>query len=621
MLPDLVKEQRHFIAFGKSRRTVEVILKEARDKLDAAGFLSQADSRKIAGYRGGYTPLERKEIERKMMSGELNGLVSTNALELGIDIGSLDTTVIVGYPGTRASFWQQSGRAGRNGQTCVNYLILENQPFDQYIAVEPGWLFEGKSENAIVDPDNLLIELAHIRAAAAELPLSLDDAALFPSLGEIIPVLMKAEEVKSMAGRFAWSGPAFPAGDYSLRNMDKTRFKLILDNENREITEMDESQAYHELHPGAVYMHDGALYEVLKLDLVSRTATAKSFEGNYYTVPAGTEDIRILQTFQEKTVERTKIHFGDINVDEVISMFKKLQFHNHQNLGYVSLTQPLQKDYDTESTWIDIPEDVVRVYRSLLLPNGAGELVLNNHFEGLQNAIKNAAMMVTMTERDDINTGMSNNATVQGYVDSGSGESEGHEVVSLFIYDKYEGGLGYSEKIYELIPEVIDHAIQMVKGCSCEDGCPACVGDYTLSKKMVLWGLRSLKERLEAPEYVKKQVEEERPGIRKQYSFFKLPEKWNEFCETVIKNGESGGAFLKTAKRVEIEKHNLILIVDSYFYEDWLKIPENAKSIKNILKFHAVCPQDMEIVVRTEEDMERKKKTEGKLKRRYEDKF
>ena len=535
--------------------------------------------------------------------------------------GSLDTTVIVGYPGTRASFWQQSGRAGRNGQTCVNYLILENQPFDQYIAVEPGWLFEGKSENAIVDPDNLLIELAHIRAAAAELPLSLDDAALFPSLGEIIPVLMKAEEVKSMAGRFAWSGPAFPAGDYSLRNMDKTRFKLILNNENREITEMDESQAYHELHPGAVYMHDGALYEILKLDLVSRTATAKSFEGNYYTVPAGTEDIRIIQTFQEKTVERTKIHFGDINVDEVISMFKKLQFHNHQNLGYVSLTQPLQKDYDTESTWIDIPEDVVRVYRSLLLPNGAGELVLNNHFECLQNAIKNAAMMVTMTERDDINTGMSNNATVQGYVDSGSGESEGHEVVSLFIYDKYEGGLGYSEKIYELIPEVIDHAIQMVKGCSCEDGCPACVGDYTLSKKMVLWGLRSLKERLEAPEYVKKQVEEERPGVHKQYSFFKLSEKWNEFCETVIKNGESGGAFLKTAKRVEIEKHNLILIVDSYFYEDWLKIPENAKSIKNILKFHAVCPQDMEIVVRTEEDMERKKKTEGKLKRRYEDKF
>ena len=627
LIPELVEEDHHFITFGRSRRNVEVILKEAKDKLDAAGFLGMArvggknPADLIAGYRGGYTPLERKEIERKMTEGELTGLVSTNALELGIDIGKLDATVIVGYPGTRASFWQQSGRAGRSGSACVNYLILENEPFDQYIAIDPEWLFSRESENAIVDPDNLLIELAHLRAAAAEMPLSLDDIALFPDLGEMIPVLLSAGEVKSLAGRFAWAGPAFPAGDYSLRNMDKTRFKLLAQEDGHEITEMDESQAYHEIHPGAVYMHDGASYEITKMDLVSRTAYAIPFTGDYYTVPAGQEETRILHVFQEDAYQRTEIRFGDINVNEIIAMYKKLQFHNHQNLGYVTLTQPLQKDYGTESTWLTMPENVVRVYRSLLLPNRMGEMVLNNHFDGMQYAIKNAAMMVTMTERDDINTGMSNNATVQGYVDSGSGESEGHEVVSLFIYDKYEGGLGYSEKIYELIPEVIDHAIQMVKGCSCEDGCPACVGDYTLSKKMVLWGLRSLKERLEAPEYVKKQVEEERPGVHKQYSFFKLPEKWNEFCETVIKNGERGGAFLKTAKRVEIEKHNLILIVDSYFYEDWLKIPENAKSIKNILKFHAVCPQDMEIVVRTEEDMERKKKTEGKLKRRYEDKF
>ena len=164
---------------------VEVILKEAKDKLDAAGFLGMArvggknPADLIAGYRGGYTPLERKEIERKMTEGELTGLVSTNALELGIDIGKLDATVIVGYPGTRASFWQQSGRAGRSGSACVNYLILENEPFDQYIAIDPEWLFSRESENAIVDPDNLLIELAHLRAAAAEMPLSLDDIGAF----------------------------------------------------------------------------------------------------------------------------------------------------------------------------------------------------------------------------------------------------------------------------------------------------------------------------------------------------------------------------------------------------------------------------------------------------------
>ena len=196
---------------------------------------------------------------------------------------------------------------------------------------------------------------------------------------------------------------------------------------------MDESQAYHELHPGAVYMHEGVLYEVLKLDLVSRTAEAVPFDGNYYTVPSGSEETRILQTFQEEDMGRTRIHFGDINVNEVISMYKKLQFHNHQNLGYVDLTQPLQKSYDTESTWIDIPKNVAEIYRSLLVPNRMGELVLNDHFEGLCYAVKNAAMMTTMTERDDIDAVVSNNAVIP------DGREE--QVVSLYIYDKYEGGL------------------------------------------------------------------------------------------------------------------------------------------------------------------------------------
>ena len=187
-------------------------------------------------------------------------------------------------------------------------------------------------------------------------------------------MLLRAEEVKTLAGRFAWAGPAFPAGDYSLRNMDKTRYKLLLrsggDGDMREITEMDESQAYHELHPGAVYMHDGELYEVLKLDLVSRTAEAVPFDGNYYTVPAGNQETRILQVFQQEDFERSHISFGDINVNEVISMYKKLQFHNHQNLGYVSLTVPLQETMDTESTWIRIPENVVQTYRDSWRPPG-----------------------------------------------------------------------------------------------------------------------------------------------------------------------------------------------------------------------------------------------------------
>ena len=622
LIPELVEEDRHFIAFGRSRRNVEVILKESRDKLDAAGFLGHGGSGKIAGYRGGYTPLERREIERKMTDGELSGLVSTNALELGIDIGKLDSTVIVGYPGTRASFWQQTGRAGRSGEKCVNYLILENQPFDQYIAVDPEWLFSRASESAVVDPDNLLIQLAHIRAAAAEMPLSLDDAALFPDLGEVIPVLMNVEEVKSLAGRFAWAGPAFPAGDYSLRNMDRTRFKLIVMDDvefvdgrrqakgaGREVTEMDESQAYHELHPGAVYMHDGVLYEVLKLDLVSRTAEAVPFNGNYYTVPAGTEETRILQKFHEEELKRTKICFGDINVNEVISMYKKLQFHNHQNLGYVELTQPLQKDFDTESTWIEIPDNVVEVYRSLLVPNRNGELVLNDHFEGLCYALKNAAMMTTMTERDDIDAVVSNNAVIP--------DEREEQAVSLYIYDKYEGGLGYSEKIYELMPQIIENAVRMVEGCSCESGCPACVGDYSLDKKMVLWGLKNFLEESEPPEFEEKVSEESRPFIQKGFSFYSLPEEWGEFCDSVVKNGESGDAFLRTVSRVEVSGHRLILTVGNAFYEEWLGEPDNLRGLENTIRYHAVCPADMRIEIRVVENREKTDKIRGKLQRRY----
>ncbi len=655
----LVENEAHFIAFAKSRRNVEVILKESRDKLDGAVFLGSGGSGRIAGYRGGYTPLERKEIERKMLDGDLLGLVSTNALELGIDIGKLDSTLLAGYPGTRASFWQQTGRAGRNGEKSINYLILANQPFDQYIAIDPEWLFSMESENAVVDPDNLLIELSHVRAAAAEMPLTMDDVGLFPDLGEIIPVLLNAEEVKGMSGRFAWAGPAFPAGDYSLRNMDQTRFKLILDEslevpeENgrekfapRVITEMDENQAYHELHPGAVYMHEGTLYEVLKLDLVSRTAWAVPFSGNYYTIPAGNKDTKILQVFEETEFGRTKVHFGDINMNEMIYMFKKLQFHNHQNLGYVQLPESLQKDYDTESTWIDIPQNVTEMYHSLLLPNAAGELALNNHFEGVCHAIKNAAMMVTMTAGDDIDAVICGDVVLKA--DSGNAgnqagrytpdsevsqrisesdpavslDSSGfRQQVSLYIYDRYEGGLGYSEKIYELVPQIIDNAVRMVGGCGCENGCPACVGDYSLDKGMVLWGLQNLKEKSEPPQYKGKYTEKERPAVRKEYTFFKLPKQWSEFCENAVQRGEGGAAFLQSVKAVEVSGHRLVLTVENAFYEAWLGEPENMRIVKKILQRHAECPLDMKVETIVKGNTEESIKKKEKLRRRYENRF
>ncbi|NCC44777.1 MAG: DEAD/DEAH box helicase, partial [Clostridia bacterium] len=462
LIPQLAEEGHSFIAFARSRRNVEVILKESRDNLDAAGFLGTKGAEMISGYRGGYTPRERKEIEKKMVSGEIAGLVSTNALELGIDMGQIDTVVTVGYPGTRASFWQQKGRAGRSGRDCTNYLILAHQPFDQYIAVNPDWLFENDSESAVIDKNNLLIELSHIRAAAAELPLTLDDIGLFPDLGESIPVLMQARELTQQQGGFAWSGDSFPAGDFSLRNIDKVRFKLLLKENGAEITEMDEMQAYREMHLGAIYMHDGAAYEVVQFDCEMRTAYAALFSGNYYTVPEGQTSIRVIHQEKEMEEGRTAVAFGDVNVDETVLLFKKLQFHNHQNLGYVQLPEPLSKAYDTESTWITIPENVVRLYRGLLTQGPDGQLIRNNHFEGLCHAVQSAAMMAVMAEQEDIGTAMSDGNLMA-------------ENLSMHIYDKYVGGLGYAEKAYELLPKIIQNAVTLVEGCPCEGGCAACI--------------------------------------------------------------------------------------------------------------------------------------------------
>ena len=610
MIPDLVENNHSFIAFTKSRRNVEVVLKEARDKLETESFFGQSMGGRISGYRGGYTPLERKEIERKMISGELSGLVSTNALELGIDIGKIDTTMLVGYPGTKASFWQQTGRAGRNQRRCANYLILENLPFDQYIAVNPDWLFDGESESAVIDKNNLLIELAHMRAAAAEIPLTLDDIAVFPDLGETIPVLIRAKELNGQNGRFAWSGSPFPAGDFSLRNIDKARYKLINQENDREITEMDELQAFRELHRGAVYMHDGNQYQVLKLDLECKTAFAVPFKGNYYTMPGGMTDIRVIKEQKSLDYKRVKASFGDVNVNDMVYMFKKLQFHNHQNLGFEQLEQPLAKAFDTESSWIRIPDNVTRVYRSLLQESPNGGTVRNNHFEGLCYAIKNAAMMATMTEQEDIGTAMSQYA-----VDLTEG---GNYEAQVFIYDKYIGGLGYAEKIFDLLPQIIQNAVQMVGGCRCEKGCAACIGDFRLDKSVVLWGLQNLLEESEAPKNIKLAEYAPSTFIKKPFQFRELRERWKEFCAYLQENGEVFAAFLSTVQEVETEGKTLTLILDSPFYKEWITEETNKRSLMNIVNFYTDAPNGVRLEIGLKENLEDKSDVRDKLQKRYE---
>ena len=403
---------------------------------------------------------------------------------------------------------------------------------------------------------------------------------------------MKMQEVRSQNGRFAWAGGEYPAGDFSMRNIDKNKYTLLNQETGKTITEMDESQAFREIHEGAVYIHDGESYRVVKMDLESKMAYAIPFNGNYYTVAGGETNIHVIHSQKEQQWNRIRVQFGDVNVADYVYMYKKLQFHNHQNLGYEELRTPLTKDYDTEGTWMHLPENLVRAYRGLLQADDTGRLTRNNHFQGLCFALKNAAQMVTMTEQEDIHVITSTNALEL------SGETASD--VSIYFYDGYVGGLGFSEKIYDLIPQVIEQAIRMVSGCKCKDGCAACVGDYKLDRKLILWGLENLREASKVPKGEKVVTWAESTWKRKEFRLETLPEKWDIFCRKARENGEQYAGFFQTVHRVKVKDTRLILSVDTPFFAQWANEPENKQSLRNLIGYYTELPAGFRLEIRAE---------------------
>lgn len=601
LIPLLVEQDIKFITFCKTRREVEVVLKEVRDRLsnmDNKPSLGRNLSHLVAGYRGGYTPEERKEIEAKLASGKLSGVVSTNALELGIDIGKLDIVVEAGFPGTKASFWQQLGRAGRRGGKAFGILILDVSPNDQYLAVNSDWLFDSGVENAVIDKNNLFIQLAHTRAAAAELPLSLDDAAIFPDLGEIVPVLIQAKELKSEGGSYVWSGNEFPAGDYNLRNINNKTYKVVNKMSGAIITEMDEYLAFHEVHPKAIYIHDSMQYMVESLDLTNRIAHVFPVDMNYFTVPFVETDVNVIREFKTRTINRTQASFGDVKVKEAIPAYKMVQFHNHQNLGFERITLPLFQEIETEGLWFTVDDEVDRVFNSY---------TQYNYYNGLKHSLLNAAMRRTMSTLEDLSATVFNTKTEQGEV------KKSH----VLIYDLYPGGLGFSEKAYDFASNIIEDAVLLVENCGCDDGCPACVGDYHLDKKLVLWGLKNMLKEEAAPEHIKKPEAAPKIIIEHAFKYSELPSKWEEFVNYLRSKGEYMNSFLSTIDKVETAGTVLSIITDFKFYEEWILDPSNKRKLVNTIKRHVDVPSGFDIDVRVIE------KTPAdiaeKIMRRYDD--
>ena len=594
LLPELILQDKKLIAFSSSRRELEVILKEVKEKI-----YDEGSKNLISGYRGGYKADERKEIERKINNDIIKAVIATNALELGIDIGNIDLVLSIGFPRTKASYFQQIGRAGRKGNKSYSILMLDlSRTYDNYIYSNPQWIFNSQIENAVVDKDNLYIQLAHIRASASEIPLSLDDIKIFPNLGEILPVLIKNKEIMKANGKFIWIGKEYPAGDYSLRTISDIVFKVVNTVNNEFITELEELCAYREVHSGAIYIHDGETYLVESLNLTDRVANVKSVNFNYYTVPWVLHSVEVINTIkQEKMINYTRF-FGDVKVSNQVTGFKKMQFHTHANLGFENLDLPV-KSFETEGIWLNLPKEVTLYIENL--SNISPDLP-KLYFNGISSVLLNAFKIITMTSDNDVGAGFFYTLESQNnLVNESTFGIESIKVANIVVYDNYIGGLGFAEKGYDLIEFILRETLKLIKTCSCKNGCPACVGSNKVDKKVVTWVFNSLFEEVKAPDSVEIfDITVESRITTKPFKLHEIEENWNQFIallNTEMRN-VSMVSFLSSLVSADF-KNNLVFLRSYTYIDKSLLSEDNIIEIKGLISkyFDFDYPFEIELEV------------------------
>jgi DEAD/DEAH box helicase domain-containing protein len=452
LMTALVKEGIQTIAFVRTRLAAELIFKDCRDMLRP---VSRRLAESIHAYRGGYLPEERREVERKLANKEILGVSSTNALELGIDIGSLDACIMVGYPGTIASLWQQSGRAGRGREESVVFLIAQNAPIDQYLMAHNDYLFAQNPENAVVDADNPHVVVGHLKCAVNELPLNDDDAESFGPYAETVLELLEEDKSVSHIGEnWYWASSEYPAANVNLRNIAGPVYTIQDESEGeRVIGTMDEISALSQLHNHAVYIHGADTYFVNKLDLTEKIAFVERRDLDYYTQSVQTSQIQIEEKELEKGWRGSLLGYGDVTITTSIPMFKKIRFHSRDSLGFEKLELPPQL-LETVAFWFAPPEEIVRqMIRNKLL---VGEALI-----GIANVLVEVAPVFVMCDTQDIGA----------VVDAKNLNRD-----ALFLHDRYPGGMGYAHRCLEKFDEIIQTVAEVIRNCRCEDGCPSCVG-------------------------------------------------------------------------------------------------------------------------------------------------
>ena len=442
------------IVFCRSRLQVEVMLSYLRQ--DLAPRLDA--NRRVRGYRAGYLPLHRREIEAGLRTGEITGVVSTNALELGIDIGSLQAAVLVGYPGTIASTWQQLGRAGRRSGS-IGVFVASSSPLDQFIVRHPEYFLSADPEEGLIDPDNLLLLAGHLQAGLFELPFEDQERLGRADVQELLQVFEEDGSATRSAGRWFWSRQAFPAEEVHLRRILADNVVIIDTSHPRPqvIGEMDQFTAPVLLHEEAVYLHEGAQFHVDRLDWDEKKAYVRPVEVDYYTDALASVTVRVLDTFDGPADDGVTRSHGELKITSLASMFKKIRFHTHENIGSGPIHLP-EQTLHTTGYWITVDEGL---WRSL------GRETLEAGLQGMAHALRHVASLHLMCDPRDLGSV----AEVRSVTT---------QLPTVTVYEVYPGGVGFSARMYELHRELLDDAAALVRDCPCLAGCPSCVGPLHL---------------------------------------------------------------------------------------------------------------------------------------------
>ncbi|NGY72167.1 DEAD/DEAH box helicase [Bacillus megaterium] len=462
---EFLKNKIQTIVFARSRVRVEIILTYLQELVK-----NQLQNKSIQGYRGGYLPKQRREIERGLREGSIYGVVSTNALELGVDIGQLQVCVMTGYPGTVASAWQQAGRAGRRHGEAVIVMNASSSPLDQYMIQHPDYFFSRNPETARINPDNLVILVDHLKCASYELPFKKGETFDGVEIEDVLEFLQEERVIHFSGDKWYWMNDSFPAHNISLRSASQENV-VIIDQSDvanvKVIGEMDRFSAMTLLHDEAIYLHQGIQYQVEYLDWDEKKAYVREVDVDYFTDANLAVNLKVLEADKERMERTYSIGYGDVMVSAMATIFKKIKFETHENIGSGPISLP-EEELHTNAVWLSFEKEQFN----------ESEERLEQALISVANALQSIAPLMVMCDPSDLHVVPQIKAVH-------------NEQPTIFLYDRYPGGIGLSDKVYEQMNDVLNQTNQLIVNCSCESGCPSCIGmeaqgEYAKSDALVL---------------------------------------------------------------------------------------------------------------------------------------